>query len=938
MESSVSVKMPSSSTAHKMPGFMQLMNRLLGDWPLFGKEVPLSSADMKALWRAHPAFVNYLPFNDYNPKERVFEFNDGVSVGAVFRVYAADMDAKSSDVLEEFNEKINHALAALPQDDRYPYVAQIYLEDREPANIADWVSERTDPEIRQTKFSQAWFAALRSHFDMMLSAKGIYADERIPATTSETKGWRAIERQIHICLFRKAPEAEWRRRQRYTPAEQLNRAIAPFETALMGAGVKMQRINDTQLQSWLLPWLTPIVPGYDSPQDYLRNNKLPHPDIRGAGFDLARQCLHTPPTPITDRDDETDIGVYRFGDTYTRYVTLQGVDRCPADGLLMVDRQNDADVTACPWDQLPPESIFSWTIIPRSQEAIDRHLDYMDAQVSNTTSDGARAASYQVDEAKAARRQHQQIFNVQMGVYLRAESLQRLDERTLQLEGVLTQTVMRPIPAKYDLIADDAFVRNLPMVYSWHHERNHAKRSRLTYTAHLASLLPFYGRSTGTENPCFVMYRRDGQVFTINPFHPFDRSRVAHSVLFGPTGSGKSATAIAMAMQSMAVNRPRQIIIEKGNSFGLLGDFYRANGLQVRRMEFVRSDEDISYPPYVETANALAEHRGEINDLATESDDDDRSYLAEMLHMTELMITGGREQELAALTSPERMAIQDALIRALETSEEQGKPHAIPSDVVDALHHAYVHEELDVIKLSLRKMHDAMKLWTKGPRGRFFNQYGKSFSDDDDVIHIDLGVLTATGSEDMLALAILSMLTNITAWSERLQGSGRHFEVWFDEGHYVSGTPLTIKGFVVGTKVWRKLNTWLVFATQDFSDFTDDARKILSQAEFWYLLSMGASEASQVARFRELSDDEKWLLGRAIKQPGKYVEGVMLSEKFPAALLRFVPPALALALAQTEGDEKSVRQSLAQERGITELEAALLVAEKISQKRQGYGD
>lgn len=76
-------------------------------------------------------------------------------------------------------------------------------------------------------------------------------------------------------------------------------------------------------------------------------------------------------------------------------------------------------------------------------------------------------------------------------------------------------------------------------------------------SAHLAAILPFYGRSTGTSHPCLVMYRRDGQTFTLNPYHAGDRVRVAHMTLFGPTGSGKSATAIAHAMQSMAVSAGR---------------------------------------------------------------------------------------------------------------------------------------------------------------------------------------------------------------------------------------------------------------------------------------------------------------------------------------------------------------------------------------------
>jgi hypothetical protein len=160
--------------------------------------------------------------------------------------------------------------------------------------------------------------------------------------------------------------------------------------------------------------------------------------------------------------------------------------------------------------------------------------------------------------------------------------------------------------------------------------------------------------------------------------------------------------------------------------------------------------------------------------------------------------------------------------------------------------------------------------------------------------------------------------------------------VWFDEGHYISKMPITVKGFIVGTKVWRKLHTWLVFATQDFSDFSDDARQILSQAEFWFLLSMGAEEARRVAQFRDLSSEEQHLLTLAIKEPGRFVEGVMLSEKYPPALVRFVPPALALALAQTEGDEKNYRRQLMEQHGFSELDAALAVADEMTERRRQH--
>ena len=80
--------------------------------------------------------------------------------------------------------------------------------------------------------------------------------------------------------------------------------------------------------------------------------------------------------------------------------------------------------------------------------------------------------------------------------------------------------------------------------------------------------------------------------------------------------------------------------------------------------------------PYVDTAKALAEHCGELPDGDDEADQ--RSYLAEMLYMTELMITGGRVRDSEALTSSDRAAMQDALIAALSAAEAAGNPTPAP--------------------------------------------------------------------------------------------------------------------------------------------------------------------------------------------------------------------------------------------------------------------
>ena len=72
----------------------------------------------------------------------------------------------------------------------------------------------------------------------------------------------------------------------------------------------------------------------------------------------------------------------------------------------------------------------------------------------------------------------------------------------------------------------------------------------------------------------------------------------------------------------------------------------------------------------------------------------------------------------------------------------------------------------------------------------------------------------------------------------------------------------------------------------------------------------------------------------ARKEPGKYVEGVVLADNLEA-LFRNVPPPLSLALAMTEKHEKAERAEIMRERGCTEIEAVHVVAKRIAVERGG---
>ncbi|MEQ8496868.1 MAG: conjugative transfer ATPase, partial [Gammaproteobacteria bacterium] len=89
-----------------------------------------------------------------------------------------------------------------------------------------------------------------------------------------------------------------------------------------------------------------------------------------------------------------------------------------------------------------------------------------------------------------------------------------------------------------------------------------------------------------------------------------------------------------------------------------------------------------------------------------------------------------------------------------------------------------------------------------------------------------------------------------------------------------------------------------------------------------------------IARFKDLNEEQRSLLLSARKEPGKYVEGVVLADNLEA-LFRSVPPPLSLALAMTEKHEKAERAEIMRERGCTELEAVHVVAERIAARRGG---
>lgn len=69
--------------------------------------------------------------------------------------------------------------------------------------------------------------------------------------------------------------------------------------------------------------------------------------------------------------------------------------------------------------------------------------------------------------------------------------------------------------------------------------------------------------------------------------------------------------------------------------------------------------------------------------------------------------------------------------------------------------------------------------------------------------------------------------------------------------------------------MWRKLGIWLWLATQNLSDFPDDAKKLLNMIEWWELLVMPPEEVEQVSRFKSLTPEQRQLPAQRHQSAGE---------------------------------------------------------------------
>ncbi|MCC4595426.1 conjugative transfer ATPase [Xanthomonas campestris pv. phormiicola] len=894
-------------------------------------------ADEQALYNVSPSFADLLPWVEYLPETKCMLLEDGVSVAAFFELTPIGTEGREASWFAQARDALENTLQdSFDELDESPWVMQLYAQDEPDWNTyLENLRTYLQPRAQGTSFSDFYLRFFGHHLRAVAKQGGLFEDRTVTRLP-----WRGQTRRVRLVVYRRVGHTPARRGQ--SPEQALNVVCERLVGGLANAGVRARRLDAAAIHAWLLPWFNPnptlLGPTAEDREHFYRVAAYPEEIEPGeielaSGTDFAQRLFFGQPR------SDVDNGLWYFDGMPHRTIVLDRLRAPPNTGHVTGETRKGGDATNALMDQMPEGTVMCLTMVITPQDILEAHLNHLAKKAVGDTLASEQTLK-DVQQARGLIGSAHKLYRASLAFYLRGRDLADLDMRGLQLGNVLLNAGLQPVREEDEVAPINSYLRWLPCVY------DPAKDKRQWYTQlmfaqHVANLSPVWGRSQGTGHPGITFFNRGGGMVTFDPLNRLDRQMNAHLFLFGPTGSGKSATLNNILNQVTAIYRPRMFVVEAGNSFGLFGDFAARLGLTVHRVKlspgsgvslapFADAWRLVNTPSQVQTldADALDEDREAQGEA---EGDEQRDVLGELEITARLMITGGEDKEEARMTRADRSLIRQCILEAAQRCVREHRT-VLTRDVRDALRERGRDATLpESRRTRLLEMADAMDMFCQGVDGEMFDRPGTPWPEADITI-VDLATFAREGYNAQLSIAYISLINTVNNIAERDQFLGRPIINVTDEGHIITKNPLLAPYVVKVTKMWRKLGAWFWLATQNLDDLPKAAEPMLNMIEWWICLSMPPDEVEKIARFRELNDSQKALMLSARKEAGKYTEGVILSKSMEL-LFRAVPPSLYLALAMTEPEEKAERFQLMQQFGISELDAALKVAEKIDRAR-----
>jgi conjugative transfer ATPase len=901
--------------------------------PGAGERNPATEADDHTFYKIGPSIIDRLPWVEYLPTNQCMLLEDGVSVAAFFELTPLGTEGRESAWLNEARDTLENVLQdSFDELDNNPWVVQLYAQDETSwDHYLNTLRRYLQPRAKESAFSAFYLRFFAHHLDAIAKPGGLFED-----TTLTRLPWRGQNRRVRMVIYRRAPDSSSLKRGQ--SAEQaLDQVCERVTAGLTSLGIRTQRLEAADIHNWLLRWFNPnptmLGTSFADRERFYQLTAYPEETEKGevelaSGTDFSQRLFFSQPR------SDADQGVWYFDGMPHRIMLMDRLRSVPNTGHLTGETRK-GDAINSYFDQMPEDTLMCLTLVATPQDVLEAHLNHLSKKSVGETLDSEQTRQ-DVNQARSIIGSSHKLYRGSLAFFLRGKDMQELDARGMQLANVMLNAGLQPVREDDEVAPLNSYLRWLPCVFDPAKDKRQWY-SQLMFAQHAANLAPIWGRSQGSGHPGITFFNRGGGPLSFDPLNRLDRQMNAHLFLFGPTGSGKSATLNNILNQITATYRPRLFIVEAGNSFGLFAQFAKRLGLSVHHVK-LSPGSGVSLAPFAD-ARRLVETPEEIETLDADQLEDNTAYegdeqrdvLGELEITARLMITGGEDKEEARLTRADRSLIRQSILDAAERCADQDRK-VLTQDVRDAMRARGADHALpEGRRTRVLEMAEAMDLFCQGLDGELFNRPGTPWPEADITI-VDLATFAREGYNAQLSIAYLSLLNTVNNIAERDQFLGRPIINVTDEGHIITKNPLLAPYVVKITKMWRKLGAWFWLATQNLDDLPKAAEPMLNMIEWWICLSMPPDEVEKIARFRELNPAQKTLMMSARKEAGKYCEGVVLSKSMEA-LFRAVPPSLYLAMAMTEPEEKAARFKLMQEHGISELDAAIKMAENIDRAR-----
>ena len=926
--------------------------------PLSGKPVYTDNEARKA-YRTHESITSKLPWLDIIENNKLL-LSDAKSVAAVFDITPIATEARSEGHLRSIRDNVQRFIGSTFEEyDTSPWVVQIYSWCDRPEfrklpeqMLAHAIKVHAARDAVLDDFSKHFINHIwADHIEQMAVDGGLFRDELTENT------WGGSKRMVYMVIYRRYT-AGMSRRRKWTAESELDAQCGRVQKMLRSAGLKGKRVEAEALWSWFFRWFNPRPKLTEGNVDaWLTQHPLPKEEDRSAEFDMTADMI------TRDIRSDAKTGCWYFDGMPHTVLSVERMSKVPDIGQTSAERYDSKEETSganarasCMIDELPEGSIIAFPFVVKPQKTIRNHLDRLEKSAKGNSPE-ADKTRMDVDIARRKMLHDAKLYPYTMLIAARAEDDDAMDDVLLSIDTILNKNNLSIIDPEHDEFRLDRYLRVIPCAYDPALKQNEL-RQRIIYTDHLANVIPFYGRGTGTGSHCMVNFNRGGEAFCWDPLLKGERVKNAHLFLFGPTGAGKSATLILKMMMVTAVYDPRWVVVEAGNSFGLLSQYLAAMGKTTADLVF-RKGVAPSLAPYKPALDLFDDNGRPVQDssivedvlvgeasieIEEEAEDDEdtniddvqRDILGEMIIIARLMVTGGEEKEEYKMSRADVGILKKAILDAASEAKRSGKTELLTEDVERALRNQ-VHDKPNAAE-RITEMADAMSLFCDGFAGELFNRPGDPLPDVD-YIRIEMADL-ASGNDtnDKLSVAYISIINQVIARAQRTQRDGRPTINLTDEAHVITCNPLLANYLIVVSKLLgRRMGLWLWQATQNMDDYKGDSAKMLAMFEWWMLLKVDKDEITKVENVREISPDQRSMILSSRKQDKAYTEGVVLSDTVQG-LFRVVQPPICLALAGTDKEEKRARYKMMKKHNITEVKAVEKIAEEIAGYRRRHAE